>query len=86
MRTALNWLSAAALAIMIGASHYLDANATFKIEDTTLATSYRGWTSTEYQSYKTCSEIGGPNVGFYYKDNGKLVCTTKRGYKLKEQP
>jgi hypothetical protein len=37
-------------------------------------------------AYRLCAKIGGPNVGFYFNDKGKLVCTNKRGNRLKEQP
>lgn len=37
-------------------------------------------------AYRLCAEIGGPNVGFYFSDVGKLICTNKRGNRLRTQP
>jgi hypothetical protein len=86
MRIALDWLSAAVIVVAVSSAHYLDQSTDFNINDTALAQAYRGWTSNDKVSYRLCAEIGGPNVGFYYKDNGQLVCTNKRGYKLSTQP
>lgn len=43
-------------------------------------------TTSDAEAYRICSEIGGPNAWFFYDKNGKLVCTNKRGYRLKVQP
>lgn len=37
-------------------------------------------------AYRLCAEIGGPNAGFFFDRTGKLVCTNKRGNKLRTQP
>lgn len=39
----------------------------------------------EDQIYKACRQVGGPNVGYYFKD-GKAICTNKRGQRLSRQP
>lgn len=84
MRIVLDWIAAAVVVVAVGSAHYLDTQYSFA--DSNLANAYRGWTSNDKASYRLCAEIGGPNVGFYYKDNGQLVCTNKRGYKLSTQP
>ena len=43
-------------------------------------------TLSDKTAYRMCAEIGGPNVWFYFNDNGKLVCTNKRGNRLRTQP
>ena len=85
-RVVIDWLLAAIVTILVGASIHLDSQAGLDIRESLLAKSFRGWTNDDRTSYRLCAEIGGPNVGFYYKDNGQLVCTNKRGYKLSTQP
>lgn len=43
-------------------------------------------TDYEDQIYKACRQIGGPNVGYYIKQDGTTICTNKRGQRLSRQP
>ena len=38
------------------------------------------------QARATCAAFAGPNAWFRFDSNGRVVCTNKRGDKLKEQP
>ena len=42
--------------------------------------------SDDTQAYLACEKIGGPNASFKEAQDGKVICTTKRGYTLKVQP
>lgn len=37
-------------------------------------------------AHKICAAIGGENAWFKYGDKGQLICTNKRGDRLKTQP